>query len=175
MFLSFSLIHLKIISWFWYCSWCLLQSKVDPFCIARACEGFLPLLLRKQYPERQLKIAAVLFGFGSALNIGTLVAAAERRETPIEMLKLEEQKYLGEASCALSEIVSKANMSLTLDLVQREEYVPSTYSQHRGKFTVHAEECFSSKTTTKMTLKCLNLESKDLFSKSVCIADFIFS
>ncbi|KAK9033881.1 hypothetical protein V6N11_050062 [Hibiscus sabdariffa] len=93
----------------------------------------------------------------------------------VKMLKLEEQQYLGEASCALSEIVSKANRSLTLDLVQREEYVPSTYSQHRGKLTVHAEECFSSKTTTEMTLKCLNLESKDLFSKSVCIADFIFS
>ncbi|KAK8674756.1 hypothetical protein V6N13_032859 [Hibiscus sabdariffa] len=93
----------------------------------------------------------------------------------VKMLKLEEQQYLGEASCALSEIVSKANRSLTLDLVQREEYVPSTYSQHRGKLTVHAEEVFSSKTTTEMTLKCLNLESKDLFSKSVCIADFIFS
>ncbi|KAK8711799.1 hypothetical protein V6N13_147062 [Hibiscus sabdariffa] len=25
----------------------LTTSKVDPFCIARACEGFLPLLLRK--------------------------------------------------------------------------------------------------------------------------------
>ncbi|KAK8575826.1 hypothetical protein V6N12_063480 [Hibiscus sabdariffa] len=84
----------------------------------------------------------------------------------VKMLKLEEQQYLGEASCALSEIVSKANRSLTLDLVQREEYVPSTYSQHRGKLTVHAEEVFSSKTTTEMTLKCLNLESKDLFSKS---------
>ncbi|KAL4361163.1 hypothetical protein GQ457_04G035910 [Hibiscus cannabinus] len=84
----------------------------------------------------------------------------------VKMLKLEEQQYLGEASCALSEIVSKANRSLTLDLVQREESVPSTYSQHRGKLTVHAEECFSSKTTTEMTLKCLNLESKDLFSKS---------
>ncbi|GMI67326.1 hypothetical protein like AT5G61910 [Hibiscus trionum] len=84
----------------------------------------------------------------------------------VKMLKLEEQQYLGEASCALSEIVSKRNRSLTLDLVQREESVPSTHSQHRGKLTVHAEESFSSKTTAEMTLKCLNLESKDLFSKS---------
>ncbi|TYJ08013.1 hypothetical protein E1A91_A11G045500v1 [Gossypium mustelinum] len=84
----------------------------------------------------------------------------------VKMLKLEEQQSLGEASCALSEIVSKPNRSLILDLVQREESVPSTHSQHQGKLTVHAEECFSSKNTAEMTLKCLNLESKDLFSKS---------
>ncbi|XWS51511.1 hypothetical protein CRYUN_Cryun12cG0182100 [Craigia yunnanensis] len=84
----------------------------------------------------------------------------------VKMLKLEEQQSLGEASCALSEIVTKPNRSLTLDLVRREESVSSTHSQHRGKLTVHAEECFSSKTTAEMTLKCLDLESKDLFSKS---------
>ncbi|XWS51512.1 hypothetical protein CRYUN_Cryun12cG0182100 [Craigia yunnanensis] len=86
--------------------------------------------------------------------------------TSAQMLKLEEQQSLGEASCALSEIVTKPNRSLTLDLVRREESVSSTHSQHRGKLTVHAEECFSSKTTAEMTLKCLDLESKDLFSKS---------
>ncbi|XP_022730554.1 protein BONZAI 1-like isoform X2 [Durio zibethinus] len=84
----------------------------------------------------------------------------------VKMLKLEEQQSLGEASCALSEIVTKRNRSLTLDLVCREEYVTSTHSQHCGKLTVHAEEIFSSKTTVEMTLKCLDLESKDLFSKS---------
>ncbi|XWS37033.1 hypothetical protein CRYUN_Cryun19dG0009000 [Craigia yunnanensis] len=84
----------------------------------------------------------------------------------VKMLKLEEQQFLGEASCALSEIVTKPNRSLTLDLVLREESVSSTHSQDHGKLTVHAEECFSSKTTAEMTLRCLDLESKDLFSKS---------
>ncbi|XVF08595.1 hypothetical protein REPUB_Repub07fG0016600 [Reevesia pubescens] len=84
----------------------------------------------------------------------------------VKMLKLEEQQSLGEASCTLSEIVTRPNRSLTLDLVRREESVTSTHSQHRGKLTVHAEECFSSKTTAEMTLRCLDLESKDLFSKS---------
>ncbi|XVF54789.1 hypothetical protein PTKIN_Ptkin05aG0209800 [Pterospermum kingtungense] len=84
----------------------------------------------------------------------------------VKMLKLEEQQSLGEASCALSEIVTKPNRSLTLDLVRRDESVSSAHSQHRGKLTVHAEECFSSKTTAEMTLSCLDLESKDLFSKS---------
>ncbi|CAA7410810.1 unnamed protein product [Spirodela intermedia] len=47
-----------------------------------------------KYPDRQLSIAAVLFGmhrqpsyntgFGAAMNIETLVQAAERRDTPIE-------------------------------------------------------------------------------------------
>ncbi|XP_022771115.1 protein BONZAI 2-like isoform X2 [Durio zibethinus] len=63
-------------------------------------------------------------------------------------------------------IVTKPNGSLTLDLIRREESVSSTHSQHRGKLTVHAEECFSSKTTVEMMLRCLDLESKDIFSKS---------
>ncbi|XVF11388.1 hypothetical protein REPUB_Repub08aG0023700 [Reevesia pubescens] len=84
----------------------------------------------------------------------------------VKMLKLEEQQFLGEASCTLSEIVTKPNRLLTLDLVRRDESVTSTHSQHHGKLTVHAEECFSSKSTVEMTLKCLDLESKDLFSKS---------
>ncbi|GMJ13994.1 hypothetical protein like AT5G61910 [Hibiscus trionum] len=84
----------------------------------------------------------------------------------VKMLKLEEQQSLGEASCALSEIVTKPNRSLTLDLVRSVESVSSTHSQHRGKLTVHTEECFSSKTTAEMTLSCLDLEFKDLFSKS---------
>ncbi|KAG8496548.1 hypothetical protein CXB51_007653 [Gossypium anomalum] len=84
----------------------------------------------------------------------------------MKMLKLEEQQSLGEACCTLSEIVTKPNRSLTLDLIRREESVSSTHSQHCGKLTVHAEECFSSKSTADIILRCIGLESKDLFSKS---------
>ncbi|MBA0552520.1 hypothetical protein Golob_023322 [Gossypium lobatum] len=84
----------------------------------------------------------------------------------IQMLKLEEQQSLGEACCTLSGIVTKPNRSLTLDLIRREESVSSTHSQHCGKLTVHAEECFSSKSTADIILRCIDLESKDLFSKS---------
>ncbi|KHG18254.1 Protein BONZAI 2 -like protein [Gossypium arboreum] len=84
----------------------------------------------------------------------------------MKMLKLEEQQSLGEACCILSEIVTKPNRSLTLDLIRREESVSSTHSQHCGKLTVHAEECFSSKSTADIILRCIDLESKDLFSKS---------
>ncbi|XP_017646388.1 protein BONZAI 1-like isoform X1 [Gossypium arboreum] len=93
----------------------------------------------------------------------------------MKMLKLEEQQSLGEACCILSEIVTKPNRSLTLDLIRREESVSSTHSQHCGKLTVHAEECFSSKSTADIILRCIDLESKDLFSKSVCGDGFIFS
>ncbi|XP_012471055.1 protein BONZAI 1 isoform X2 [Gossypium raimondii] len=84
----------------------------------------------------------------------------------VKMLKLEEQQSLGEACCTLSELVTKPNRSLTLDLIRREESVSSTHSQHCGKLTVHAEECFSSKSTADIILRCIDLESKDLFSKS---------
>ncbi|KAL5795374.1 hypothetical protein ACOSQ2_000194 [Xanthoceras sorbifolium] len=84
----------------------------------------------------------------------------------VKNLKLDEQQFLGEATCLLSEIVTKSNRSLTLDLVRREEYIASTRPQHRGKLTVHAEECINSKTTTEMTLRCSDLEYKDLFSRN---------
>ncbi|CAK9323434.1 unnamed protein product [Citrullus colocynthis] len=83
----------------------------------------------------------------------------------VKMLKLDEQQYLGEATCVLSEIVTQSDRSLTLDLVYREESTSSTLPHHCGKLTVHAEECVSSKTTTEMILRCSDLEHKDLFSR----------
>ncbi|KAJ0054025.1 hypothetical protein Pint_01288 [Pistacia integerrima] len=84
----------------------------------------------------------------------------------VKMLKLEEQQFLGEATCTLSEIVTKPNRSLTLELVRREDSITSTRPQHRGKLTVHAEECINSKTTTELILRCSDLEYKDLFSRN---------
>ncbi|KAF2321377.1 hypothetical protein GH714_040471 [Hevea brasiliensis] len=82
----------------------------------------------------------------------------------VKMIKLDEQQFLGEASCALSEILTKSNRSLTLDLVQKEDSTISSHP-HRGQLLVHAEECISSKTTTEMILRCSDLEHKDLFSR----------
>ncbi|XP_020233497.1 protein BONZAI 1 isoform X2 [Cajanus cajan] len=83
----------------------------------------------------------------------------------VKMLKLEEQQYLGEATCALSEIITKLDRSVTLDL-HREDSIRSTQSQNCGKLLVHAEESVSSKTTIEMILRCSDLEYRDLFSKS---------
>ncbi|XP_027340706.1 protein BONZAI 1-like isoform X3 [Abrus precatorius] len=83
----------------------------------------------------------------------------------VKMLRLEEQQYLGEATCALSEIITKSDRSLTLDL-HREDSIRSTQSQNCGKLLVRAEECVTSKTTIEMILKCSDLEYRDLFSRS---------
>ncbi|KAJ4728889.1 Protein BONZAI like [Melia azedarach] len=84
----------------------------------------------------------------------------------VKMLKLDEQQFLGEATCTLSEIVTKKNRSLTLDLVHREESITPTHPQQRGKLSVHAEECINSKTTTELILRCSDLEYKDLFARN---------
>ncbi|CAN1242119.1 Protein BONZAI 2 [Linum perenne] len=81
----------------------------------------------------------------------------------VKMLKLEEQQFLGEASSILSKIVTKPDRTLTLNLVQIED--PS-HPKSCGQLIVHAEECINSKTCTEMTLRCSDLENKDLFSKS---------
>lgn len=84
----------------------------------------------------------------------------------VKMLKLEEQQFLGEAHCTLSEIVTKRNRSLTLDLSHSQDSAGSTLPQKFGQLTVYAEESFTSKTTTELVFRCSDLESKDLFSKS---------
>ncbi|KAJ8553521.1 hypothetical protein K7X08_024199 [Anisodus acutangulus] len=84
----------------------------------------------------------------------------------VKMLKLEEQDFLGEASCTLAQIVTKSDRSLTVDLVCGEQSSGQAHAQKFGNLTVFAEESISSKTTVELRLRCSELESKDLFSKS---------
>ncbi|KAL9239401.1 hypothetical protein vseg_013730 [Gypsophila vaccaria] len=88
------------------------------------------------------------------------------RGVDVKMLKLDEQQFLGEAVCALSEVVTKSNGLLTLDLVQHDDVTRTPHPKSCGKITVHAEESINSKTAVEMILRCSNLENKDLFSKS---------
>lgn len=81
----------------------------------------------------------------------------------VQMLKLDEQQFLGEASCALSQIVTRSDRLLTLDLAQHDE---AAHPRSCGKLTVHAEESINSKITTEMIIRCSDLDNKDLFSKS---------
>ncbi|KAK6232808.1 hypothetical protein SCA6_002881 [Theobroma cacao] len=82
---------------------------------------------------------------------------------PVKALKLNEQEFLGEATCVLSEIVTKRNRSLTLNLHSRNG--PGG-SRNLGTLTVHAEENFSSRMAVEMKLRCSQLDNKDMFSKS---------
>ncbi|MQL79368.1 hypothetical protein Taro_011810 [Colocasia esculenta] len=83
---------------------------------------------------------------------------------PVKMLKLDEQQFLGEATCTLSEIVTRSSRSLTLNLDHREKR--GTHSQKLGEITILAEESIGSKTIVEMVFRCSDLENKDLFSKS---------
>ncbi|KAK9278515.1 hypothetical protein L1049_028082 [Liquidambar formosana] len=84
----------------------------------------------------------------------------------VKLLKLDEQQFLGEATCALSQIITKSDKSLTLDLVSREESSSSTHHRNLGELTIRAEESISSKTITEIIFRCSDLEYKDLFSRS---------
>ncbi|CAM8984301.1 unnamed protein product [Rhodiola kirilowii] len=84
----------------------------------------------------------------------------------VKMIKLEELQCIGESTCLLSEIVTKLNRVLTMDLVCKEEISVPDQSHCPGKLSVRAEEPMSTKTSTEVTLRCSDLEYKDLFSRS---------
>ncbi|CAN1242121.1 Protein BONZAI 1 [Linum perenne] len=102
-------------------------------------------------------------GLFSQIELSFSATNLRDRDMISKMLKLEEQQFLGEASSILSKIVTKPDRTLTLNLVQIED--PS-HPKSCGQLIVHAEECINSKTCTEMTLRCSDLENKDLFSKS---------
>ncbi|KAF9607414.1 hypothetical protein IFM89_035552 [Coptis chinensis] len=82
---------------------------------------------------------------------------------PVKMLNLKEQEFLGEASCVLSEIVTKHSKTLTLGL-QRKDGRGVVIDL--GSLNIHAEESISSRKAFEMIFRCTHLESKDHFSKS---------
>ncbi|WRX24772.1 C2 domain - like 10 [Theobroma cacao] len=82
---------------------------------------------------------------------------------PVKMLKLSDQDFLGEANCVLSEILTKRNQTLTLNLQSKHGHGGS---RNLGMLTVHAEETVASRTIVEMVLRCSQLDNKDLFSKS---------
>ncbi|CAH2038528.1 unnamed protein product [Thlaspi arvense] len=82
---------------------------------------------------------------------------------PVKTLKLKDQDYLGEATCVLSEIMTKPNRSVTLNLAGN---FGAGVTRKLGTLSVQAEETVASKTVVEMNFRCVNLDNKDLFSKS---------
>ncbi|XP_020274484.1 protein BONZAI 3 [Asparagus officinalis] len=82
--------------------------------------------------------------------------------TPVKMLNLNEQDFLGEASCALSEIITRQNQTITLGLQSK----LSSSRLQLGTITIRAEETVASKKVVKMTFRCSQLKNADIFSKS---------
>ncbi|XP_058752933.1 protein BONZAI 3-like [Vicia villosa] len=82
---------------------------------------------------------------------------------PTKTLKLNEQEFLGEATCTLSEIVTKPSKSLTLKLQSKSE---NHGQRNQGAITIHAEETVAAKSAVKIIFHCSHLDNKDRFSKS---------
>ncbi|TXG65748.1 hypothetical protein EZV62_007023 [Acer yangbiense] len=80
----------------------------------------------------------------------------------VKMLKLNEQDFLGEANCFLSEIVTKQNRTSTLNLHDKRTGV----SRNLGTLSVHAEETVASRSAVEISFRCSRLANVDLFSKS---------
>ncbi|KAH7846485.1 hypothetical protein Vadar_014529 [Vaccinium darrowii] len=82
---------------------------------------------------------------------------------PVKTLKLKDQEFLGEASCVLSEIVTKQSRTLTLKLQNKHGH---SGLKNLGTLTVYAEETVASRNAVEITFRCSHLENKDLFSLS---------
>ncbi|KAG6646168.1 hypothetical protein CIPAW_08G175000 [Carya illinoinensis] len=68
-----------------------------------------------------------------------------------------------EATCVLSEVLTKKHRSLTLNLCSKIGHVGL---RNLGVLTIHAEETIASRRVVEMMLHCSYLDNKDIFSKS---------
>ncbi|KAK1362599.1 hypothetical protein POM88_047073 [Heracleum sosnowskyi] len=80
------------------------------------------------------------------------------QDLEVKMLKLDELELLGEATCVLSEIITKSSRSLTIDLMYIEDSIGTNHHGKSGHLTICAEECVNSKITRELVLRCLDLE-----------------
>ncbi|KZV46470.1 protein BONZAI 1 [Dorcoceras hygrometricum] len=149
-------------------------SKSDPMAVIylKGIDGLLQELGRTEVVLNSLNpkwiqkhIVTYQFEIVQTLVFRVYDVDTQFHNVDVKALKLDEQQFLGEASCSLSQIVTKSNKTLTLDLRWKEIRSP-THEQRFGQLTIYAEEIVASKTTTELKLRCSDLESKDLFSKS---------
>ncbi|KAG6646185.1 hypothetical protein CIPAW_08G175900 [Carya illinoinensis] len=70
---------------------------------------------------------------------------------PVKTLKLKDQYFLGEATCVLSEVLTKQNRSLTVNLRSKIGHVGL---RNLGVLTIHAEETVASRRVVEMMLHC---------------------
>ncbi|KAG6397365.1 hypothetical protein SASPL_143532 [Salvia splendens] len=82
---------------------------------------------------------------------------------PVKTLKLQDQDFLGETTCAVSEIITKRDRSLTLNLRNTDGI---RGSGNKGTLTVRADETVASRNAIELKFRCSALENKDTFSTS---------
>ncbi|XP_078158533.1 protein BONZAI 3-like isoform X3 [Carex rostrata] len=144
-------------------------SKSDPMAVlyVKKQDGKLEEVGRTEVIQNSLNPAwitkiCINFQFEMVQNLVFRIFDIDTKfhNTPVKSLQLNDQDYLGEASCVLSEIVTKQDRSVTLKLQKRPGMA------HFGSLMVHAEETVTSKQAVELILRCTHLENKDTFSKS---------
>nr|XP_023918458.1 protein BONZAI 3-like [Quercus suber]XP_023918459.1 protein BONZAI 3-like [Quercus suber] len=149
-----------------------ITSKSDPMAVvyAKKRDGKLEELGRTEVVLNSLNPAwiekvtvAFQFEIVQPLIFHVYDVDSKYHNVPVKMLKLNDQEFLGEATCVLSEIMAKQTRSLTLNLNNKNGH---TSLRNLGALTIHAEETVSSRSCVEMVVHCSHLDNKDLFSKS---------
>ncbi|KAI9160698.1 hypothetical protein LWI28_010777 [Acer negundo] len=140
-----------------------ITSKSDPMAVvyAKKREGTLEEIGRTEVIMNSLNPAWIV-KISIAYHFHVYDVDTKYHNVSVKMLKLNEQDFLGEASCYLSEIVTKKNRTSTLNLHDKRNGV----SRNLGTLSVHAEETVASKSAVEISFRCSQLENVDLFSKS---------
>ncbi|XP_030521094.1 protein BONZAI 3-like [Rhodamnia argentea] len=149
-----------------------IMSKSDPMAVVylRKGDGMLEELGRTEVILNSLDPAwiekiSLAYHFETVQHLVFHVYDVDTKyhKVPVKTLKLKDQEFLGEASCVLSEIVTKQSRSLTLSLHNKNLQVGV---RNLGTLTVRAEESVASRTAVEIIFRCSQLGNKDMFSKS---------
>ncbi|KAL4637280.1 hypothetical protein ACB092_03G066600 [Castanea dentata] len=149
-----------------------ITSKSDPMAVvyAKKIDGKLEELGRTEVVLNSLNPAwiekvtvAFQFEIVQPLVFHVYDVDTKYHNIPVKTLKLKDQEFLGEATCVLSEIVTKQTWSLTLNLHIKNGH---TGLRNFGALTIHAEETVASRSCVEMIVHCSHLDNKDIFSKS---------
>ncbi|XP_022149950.1 protein BONZAI 3 [Momordica charantia] len=149
---------------------CDITSKSDPMVVVYIKKngvlqeiGRTEVILNNLNPQWIEKVS-VAFHFETVQTLVFRVYDVDTKyyNVPVKTLNLSDQDFLGEASCVLSEILTRQSRSLTLRL-QDGRGGPRN---NLGSLTVRAEETVASKSVIDLALRCSQLNNKDLFSKS---------
>ncbi|KAM4111298.1 hypothetical protein ACJW30_05G056900 [Castanea mollissima] len=149
-----------------------ITSKSDPMAVvyAKKRDGKLEELGRTEVVLNSLNPAwiekvtvAFQFEIVQPLVFHVYDVDSKYHNVPVKMLKLNDQEFLGEATCVLSEIMTKQTRSLILNLNNKNGHMSL---RNLGTLTIHAEETVSSRICVEMAVHCSHLYNKDLFSKS---------
>lgn len=89
------------------------------------------------------------------------------KNVPVKTISLQEQQFLGEMDCVLSQIITTPGQSVTRALQpSKQQAVEVAGMPDLGSLTVTAEEMVNSKSLVEIVIHGSDLDSKDVFSKS---------